>query len=235
MLRVDADLRDAIPAEELALAERAIRAPGLQLPAGPWMPPDADPRTVVLVLQGLITSELELAGTRSAQLHGSGDVLLPWAASSDALPVSPAFNVRPGGATVVLLGEPFRRAQQRWPQLAARVQRRFAEQAIAMTLRAAIVSLPRVEQRILALFWQLAERWGTVHADGVRVPLKLTHDLIGRLAGAKRPTVSLALSLLAEQGALRPDGESGWWMSHDSVTTLCGAAPKDLTCRDARR
>lgn len=84
----------------------------------------------------------------------------------------------------------------------------------------AIMSLPRSEDRILALFWHLAERWGTVHPDGVKVRLKLTHELIGRLTGSKRPTVSLALAQLAEEGLLRFEGGVGWRLDHGSAAAL---------------
>jgi hypothetical protein len=43
----------------------------------------------------------------------------------------------------------------------------------------------------------------------VTLPLNITHDAIGSLVGARRPTVTLALRELAEQGAvLRQD--RGW-------------------------
>jgi CRP/FNR family cyclic AMP-dependent transcriptional regulator len=65
-----------------------------------------------------------------------------------------------------------------------------------------------VEDRVLALLWHLAERWGRMTPEGVVVPLCLTHETLGRLAGAARPTVSLALGELTKRGQLsrRPDG-----------------------------
>ncbi len=222
LLRADPDLRKAIPADDLEVAER-VQATSLQLPAGPWHP-EALPReisatTVAIVVRGMLTSEIELAGARNAQLHGNGDLLLPWDRPDAALPFGKGWAARPGGAEIILLGQQFKAAQERWPQLGRVLQLRFAAQAEAAVLRAAIVSLPRVEQRILGLFWQLAERWGKVGPNGVRLELKLTHELIGRLAGAKRPTVSLALSQLAEQQLVQPcDG--GWMLSRDSVRAL---------------
>jgi CRP/FNR family transcriptional regulator, cyclic AMP receptor protein len=66
-----------------------------------------------------------------------------------------------------------------------------------------------------ALFWHLAERWGRVSGDGVIVPLALTHRILGQLVGARRPTVSTALSELAEREELvrRPDGS--WLLRGD--------------------
>jgi hypothetical protein len=53
-----------------------------------------------------------------------------------------------------------------------------------------------VDARVQALLWHLADRWGHVTLDGVVVPVRLTHDMIGRLVGAHRPSVTTALSEL---------------------------------------
>jgi hypothetical protein len=54
-----------------------------------------------------------------------------------------------------------------------------------------------------------------VSGDGVLVPLALTHRILGQLVGARRPTVSTALSELAEREELvrRPDGS--WLLRGD--------------------
>jgi hypothetical protein len=54
----------------------------------------------------------------------------------------------------------------------------------------------------------LADRWGRVTLDGVVVPVRLTHDMIGRLVGAHRPSVTTALSELSRAGRISrlPDG-----------------------------
>jgi hypothetical protein len=75
---------------------------------------------------------------------------------------------------------------------------------------------------VLAIFWQLAERWGVVRPDGVVIGLALTHAVIGQLVGAQRPTVSLALQELADDGLLRRTGPSAWTLSHASLDALAG-------------
>jgi hypothetical protein len=66
-----------------------------------------------------------------------------------------------------------------------------------------------VDQRLLAILWLLAESWGHVTPAGTRLPLTLTHDALGGLIGARRPTVTLALGDLTERGAIvRQD--RGW-------------------------
>jgi hypothetical protein len=61
-------------------------------------------------------------------------------------------------------------------------------------------------------------RWGRVGPSGVVIPLALTHRMLGRLAGAARPTISTALSELRERDELvrRPDGS---WLLRDQPPT----------------
>ena len=85
---------------------------------------------------------------------------------------------------------------------------RLGERSIRLATTQAISQLTRVDRRLRALFWHLAERWGRVGGEGVDRPLALTHRILGQLVGARRPTVSTALSELAERDELvrRPDG-----------------------------
>jgi CRP/FNR family transcriptional regulator, cyclic AMP receptor protein len=79
----------------------------------------------------------------------------------------------------------------------------------------AISQLTRVDRRLKALFWHLAERWGRVSGDGVIVPRALTHRILGQLVGARRPTVSTALSDLADRGELVRRADGSWLLRGD--------------------
>jgi CRP-like cAMP-binding protein len=85
-----------------------------------------------------------------------------------------------------------------------RVVRRSRRLAVNM----AIVHQPRVDVRLRMFFWLLAERWGIRGPDGVRLPVPLTHALLGELVAARRQTVSKALGELAGQGLLGWNGEA---------------------------
>jgi hypothetical protein len=98
---------------------------------------------------------------------------------------------------------------QQHPWLAARVVERAATWAERGLFQQAINQVGRVELRLLFMLGHLAERWGRVTADGVYLPLRLTHESFGRLVGAQRPTVTLALKQLREQGAVVRRGD-GW-------------------------
>jgi CRP/FNR family cyclic AMP-dependent transcriptional regulator len=222
LLQVDAGLRAAVPEPERPLAERAVVVPSRELGPGQWRTEDlrADGDALgALVVRGLGTRQITIAGRRSAELLGPGDVFRPWASAD---PVIPAESRWASGSRVVVavLDERFVAAARRWPQLFAVVHERLAEQLERSTMRAAIMSLPRVEQRILGIFWQLAERWGTVRSEGVVVELAITHELIGQLIGAQRPTVSLALQALAGEGLLQRTSHDSWMLRHDSRDAL---------------
>jgi CRP/FNR family transcriptional regulator, cyclic AMP receptor protein len=224
LLRVDAGLRSAIPPEERAFAERVVIVPRRELEPGPWSPAtsaddSAHPFGVVL-LDGILTHEVTLAGRCNAELFGPGDIVRPWSTRDSVLPCTARWTT--SGATIAVLDERFLLAARRWPGLSTAIQERLAEQAERAAVRTAIVALPRVGQRVLAVFWQLAERWGVVRPDGVVIRLALTHSVIGQLVGAQRPTVSLALQDLADDGLLRRTGRSTWLLSHASLELLAG-------------
>ncbi len=224
-LRLDGGLRQAIPAEARALADRAVTVPSLELPEGSWSPQEVtDDRrpTTGLVLDGVLCHEIVLAGRGTVHLHGSGDLVRPWGGARTVLPSASRWRVGEDGATLAVLDATFAKAQRQWPSLAAAVRQRLADQADELALRIVIASLPRVEQRLLAMFWQLADRWGVVRPEGVTIALGVSHELLGRLIGAKRPTVSLALQELATSGMLTRMDAREWRLSHESLATLDG-------------
>ena len=63
---------------------------------------------------------------------------------------------------------------------------------------------------MLAALWNLADRWGRVGPDGVRIPLRLTHDALAELVGARRPSVSNAMGRLRRRGLISDHAEGGW-------------------------
>jgi len=67
----------------------------------------------------------------------------------------------------------------------------------------AIINQPRVDGRLHMLLWHLAGRWGRVLAGAVLLALRLTHSLLADLVAARRPTVTSALSALAQQGLVQ--------------------------------
>jgi CRP/FNR family cyclic AMP-dependent transcriptional regulator len=227
LLKVDDGLRAAVPADELARAQRLVVAPGWGVGPGTWTPDALDASAdafAALVVRGLITRETTIAGRRTAELLGPGDVFDPWRPLPTAIPAASRW-ASDSTALVAVLDGRFLAAARRWPRLFGVIHERLVEQLERNTVRSAIMGLPRVEQRILGLFWHFAERWGTVRPEGVIIQLALTHELIGQLIGAQRPTVSLALQSLANDGHLERTAAGPWMLGHDSRGALPDVRP----------
>jgi CRP-like cAMP-binding protein len=161
-----------------------------------------------VVLSGMLVERMRVGDQVGLRLLGPGDVLSLTKQSRSML-LSYADCRAVTDVRLALLGRELLLAVQRWPQLLAALHVRMAEQSDRLAAQLVICQLPRVDQRLLAVMWLLAESWGHVTAAGTSLPLGLTHDLLGGLIGARRSTVTLALGELAERGALiRQD--RGW-------------------------
>jgi len=220
LLTVDPDLGEGIPLDELEQARRLLVASVLRLPAGPWRPQAVGSDGFALVLlRGALTREVHLAGRRSAQLVGPGDVIRPVQAADSMLVHDVTWTVTQP-TMVAVLDQRFRLASRRWPSLAAALDERLLAQVDRLAVHVAVAQLGRVDLRILALFWHLADRWGRMTSHGIVLPLKLTHDAIGRLVGAQRPTVTLALRDLDRAGNVTRSTTGGWLLHPDSRAVL---------------
>ena len=89
------------------------------------------------------------------------------------------------------------------PALAANLVRVLSAQIADRELAVAIALEPRVERRLLLKLRQLAERWGRVTPDGIRLDLRLTHQELANMVGAVRESVTIALGRLASAGRSR--------------------------------
>ena len=88
------------------------------------------------------------------------------------------------------------------PVLAANLVRVLSAQVADRELAVAIALEPRVERRVLLKLRQLAERWGRVTPDGIRLDLRLTHQELANMVGAVRESVTLAMGRLADSGQI---------------------------------
>jgi CRP/FNR family transcriptional regulator, cyclic AMP receptor protein len=186
----------------------------VRVPAGPW-PEAADPvgdRLGLLVLDGLIARSVEVAGQRRAELVGPGDVIRPWdpgEAELAGLRAEVAWTVLEP-ARLAELDDEFARTVGRAPELLSELLGRTIRRSQRMALQLAIGDVRRVDERLLALFALLADRWGRVTPAGIHVPIRLTHELIGWLIGAQRPTVTTALGDLRRDGRLVKRTDRTW-------------------------
>jgi hypothetical protein len=91
-----------------------------------------------------------------------------------------------------------------------------------------------VEDRLLGVLWLLAERWGRVGGDGVRLPLPLTHRTLAQLVGAQRPSVTSGIGALEDGGRLARLEGGGWLLRGAPPIAATGPAEtQDGARRDA--
>ncbi len=219
LLDTDPDLGSALTPADRETAARLLVLPVLSVPRGRWEVPDAPswvtPGTALLILGGVLVRNATLGNRTASQLLGPGDVFDPWSPAEELLPCEITWHTEVPTELAVLDAR-YAAVARRWPAIAGAVQLRLAERADRLAAQAAALQLSSVDQRVVAVLWQLADRFGRVGAGGVVIPLPLSHQMIGRLVGAQRPTVTLALGKLGQSGDVvrRPDGS--WFVSSGS-------------------
>jgi len=214
LLDYDPELGSSLPAERHAEARASARATLVTIARGEHAARElAGGRDVaygVLLVDGLLNRTVALDDVTSAQLLGRGDLVPVGGERSGALVPSNVRWTVIEPVTAAVLDDTFLLTVRRWPELVAALFERVAAQEERRDVHRALSQLPRVEDRVHALLWLLAERWGQVTGDGVVLGLRMTHELLGQLVGAKRPTVSLALKQLEADDDIRRRPAGGW-------------------------
>lgn len=222
LLDVDPDLGEDLSEEEFAEARRSVMLPVVTLDLGPWSVDQLNEVHGVhgkargfFVMAGAVGIELAIASQVSTRMIVPRELVLldDWVEHS--IDVRLSWSVL-DSATLIVLDRRLAIIGTRWPGLMDAILKRAAQQVRHATLQQAISQLPRVEDRLLALLWSIADRQGVVRADGVWVHLPVTHAMLARMIGARRPTVSLGLRALSDQGLASAEG-NGWLISFDSL------------------
>jgi CRP-like cAMP-binding protein len=155
----------------------------------------------LLLIDGVVALDVQVGDRTASELVGAGDLLAPWTSAADVvLLASETYSRALVRTRVAVLDQAFAERIRAWPQILHALLRRAVRRTMELNVHRAATCHPRADARIALLLWHLAERWGVVLADGILVPLPLTHRLIGQLVGAERPSVSHALSRLSSAG-----------------------------------
>jgi CRP/FNR family transcriptional regulator, cyclic AMP receptor protein len=215
VLDVDAGLAAVLAPEQVHAARQATTAAVMRSPAGPWRAAQNADRARggygMLVLDGLLLRRVGVDGRYGAELLGPGDLLRPWQRDGDAeeggtLQLQWTWRVA-APVRLAILDQRWSARAAGWPQIGAELTGRALARSLRLVVAMAVAQQPRLDVRLWMLFWDLADRYGKVRADGVHLELPLTHEILSHLAGARRPSVSAALTRLASEGRVTREGQ----------------------------
>ncbi|MGI8712903.1 MAG: Crp/Fnr family transcriptional regulator [Solirubrobacteraceae bacterium] len=169
----------------------------------------------VLVLDGVLSVNVQVGDRIASELLGSGDLIEPvQREAEDLLPCATEWRgLVP--MRFAVLDRAFAHRVRPWPQIMQALLHRVERRTRNLNVQRAIACQPRLEVRLAMLLWHLAARWGRVEPGGIRLPLPLTHQLLGRMVGAERPSVSHALARLARSGLVTGHGDE--WHLHGRI------------------
>jgi CRP-like cAMP-binding protein len=221
LFEAEPDLLECVPEEDRDMALRVGRLRGTHIEPGAWTPEpvDGEPAFAHVITEGALVGTLHIGDRESARIIGPGDLFDPIRPAGRLLSIEQSWRaLQP--TTILALDGRFLAMARRWPHLTVAIQQRLCDEATSAAVLAAIGHLPRVEQRVLGLLWHLADRFGRVGQDGMIIDLPLTHAELGRLVGARRPTVTLALQDLRSAGQLERRDEGSWWLAEGSRAKL---------------
>lgn len=218
LLDVDVELAEELDIRMRLAARSSVTAmtfetPPAQLALADWLAL-ASSGPGLLVLDGVIAADVQVGDRITAELIGAGDLIQPWHYDDAELDCEVGWRaLLPTRFAVLDVG--FEQRVQPWPQITGALLRRAGNRTRRLNVQRAIAAQPRLEVRLALLMWHLAARWGKVEPGGVRLCLPLTHQLLGRLISAERPSVSHALARLAQAGLLSGQGDD--WHLYGSV------------------
>lgn len=216
IFRREPDLLAGLDDDLAEVLRQRVSVRTLGLGDGEWLPEagQGDGALGLLVLDGLLVRNVELGGRGAPELIGSGDLLRPWDEAGEAGCLCDRTSWRVlSGTQIAVLGPGFASVVARFPSILAALLSRSLRRARTLAVQLAVSTVRQADRRLLMLLWHLADRWGRMTPGGVLLPLPLTHALLARLAGLRRPTTSTTLQQLTRAGELarRPDG--GWLLT----------------------
>jgi CRP/FNR family cyclic AMP-dependent transcriptional regulator len=215
LLDQDPDLGRYVPPARLVVVTAALVVRTVSLSAGPWNPADGagdeDAPPGALLLTGVMSKDVCIPGGRAAEILGPGDIIdaAEILHENEFVDATVTWSaVEP--STIAVIDVPFMLRLLECPEVARALLERAAERTARLGLIRAATHVGRVEDRLLALMWQLAERHGRVGSEGLILPIRLRHRVLGDLVGAGRSTVTLALGALERRAAIARRIEGGW-------------------------
>jgi CRP/FNR family cyclic AMP-dependent transcriptional regulator len=216
VLDIDPDLGSNLAPDRFEQAKQALVARVEEVPRGAWeldvnRGPDANGGIGLLILEGVVVRRLSLSHRSCAELLGPGDLLRPTQDGFGELlaPFSVAFRVIEP-LLLAHLDARFVGRSARFPEMTGELISRALDRSRLLARMLAVAQLPRVDTRLLIAMWHLSERWGTVRPEGRVLPSFLSHELLGWIVGARRPSVTTALGTLGQRELVMRQDDGTW-------------------------
>ena len=122
-----------------------------------------------LVVDGLLSREVDVLGRRCVELIGPCDVLRPWTWDEEGSHVQAEVGwIVLEETTMAVLDHGLVERIMPWPALGVELFNRGTRRAHHLAVALAISHHQRVDDRLLLTLWHLAERWGRVTPGGHR-------------------------------------------------------------------
>ncbi len=240
LLDADPDLGAGLSEDQLREAGARLVAPVRHVDAGDLdveaALPARDGHLGVLVMDGLLTRDVVIAESACAELVGPGDLLRPWddPTAGGPIPSQVEWHVL-APATLAMLDRGVTAAIGAWPEVTTALVTRAVTRTQTLAVALSITCITGLKIRIQAMLWHLADRFGRVRPDGVAVPLPVTHQVMARLVGASRPSVSTAMKELEHDGAISRGDEGGYVLHGEPPEIAKLMADRRLAARSAAR
>jgi CRP/FNR family transcriptional regulator, cyclic AMP receptor protein len=227
----DPDLLEGLAPEVARHVRARLFARRAWADPGPWEPEFEAEATVghlgLLVIDGLLVRTVRLGGRECSEVVGPGDLLRPWDGDDPGASVDSSSEWRVLAPTTFAVLDPaFAARAARFPAIVAALLGRSARRCRALVYQATIAHVRQSDTRVLLALWQLADRWGVVTGDGVRVPVPLTHQLLAQITCLQRPTVSAAIGRLGQSRQVARSDDGGWLL-HGEPPRLDGDGDGD--------
>ena len=185
---------------DLEFAQLASMSEAVEVLAGAELPEADLSGAIGIVSVGrlAVVVDAESGRSRTIALLQEGDAL---ALPEGGWPGAPGARVRAAtDAEVLVLARPLDEVLGADATLGAWLLRALAAAVADRELSVAIALEPRLERRLILKLRQLADRWGKVTPEGVRLDLRVTHQELADMIGGARESVTVALGRLQDQG-----------------------------------
>src|SRR6185503_10630430 len=176
VLTEDCELAERLDGTRRERAESMSVARQLRRPTGLWQAErdagQAREGLGLLVIEGTLVRRVGLAGRLGAELLSAGDLLQPAEHDGEeaVVPFEATWRVL-SDLRLAVLDLAWMARMSPYPEVFAEITRRVMRRSRRLATLLAIAQHHRLDDRLLLLFWELADRYGRVGPGGVELSI----------------------------------------------------------------